>query len=210
MRRWETKALQCSWYTALERFGIIFVTICEVWRRKATVFALTLIGFGRSEKPNVTYTELLWAELVRDFIVEVVQEPVVLAGNSIGGFTTTIVSGLWPSLVSSLVLLNTAGKVIPDYKGLTYKKPRESSPIANPVSKLLLFYLQTSSDKLLTRCYPKQPSRVDKWLLNEVKRGSFDPGNTKSWRAFSLESTVAFELFSRSLRWQRACHSGKA
>lgn len=86
------------------------------------VFALTLIGFGRSEKPNVTYTELLWAELVRDFIVEIVQEPVVLAGNSIGGFTTTIVSGLWPSLVSSLILLNTAGKVIPDYKGLTYNK----------------------------------------------------------------------------------------
>lgn len=161
------------------------------------VFALTLIGFGRSEKPNVTYTELLWAELVRDFIVEVVQGPVVLAGNSIGGFTTTIVAGLWPSLVSSLILLNTAGKVIPDYKGLTYNKvfilsskfsfgltisdlsglctekvgyedgllfscmlmaflqPRESSPIAKPVSKLLLFYLQSSSDKLLTRCYPK-------------------------------------------------------
>ncbi|KAG0628795.1 hypothetical protein M758_1G053600 [Ceratodon purpureus] len=160
------------------------------------VFALTLIGFGRSEKPNVTYTELLWAELVRDFIVEVVQEPVVLAGNSIGGFTTTIVSGLWPSLVSSLVLLNTAGKVIPDYKGLTYKKPRESSPIANPVSKLLLFYLQTSSDKLLTRCYPKQPSRVDKWLLNEVKRGSFDPGNTKVLESiFLLRAPLPLNFF---------------
>jgi pimeloyl-ACP methyl ester carboxylesterase len=170
------------------------------------VFALTLIGFGRSEKPNVTYTELLWAELVRDFIVEVVQGPVVLAGNSIGGFTTTIVAGLWPSLVSSLILLNTAGKVIPDYKGLTYNKvfilsskfsfgltisdlsglctekvgygdgllfscmlmaflqPRESSPIAKPVSKLLLFYLQSSSDKLLTRCYPKV-TFFNLWLI---------------------------------------------
>lgn len=49
------------------------------------VWALTLVGFGRSEKPQITYTELTWAELVRDFIVEVVQEPVVLAGNSIGG-----------------------------------------------------------------------------------------------------------------------------
>lgn len=130
------------------------------------VWALTLVGFGRSEKPNITYTELTWAELVRDFIVEVVQEPVVLAGNSIGGsetivllhllslsheisaayltflnfqswfiehfskvtllldagFTTTVVAGLWPSLVTSLVLLNTAGKVVPDYKALTYQK----------------------------------------------------------------------------------------
>lgn len=38
------------------------------------------------------------------------------------GFTTTVVAGLWPSLVTSLVLLNTAGKVVPDYKGLTYQK----------------------------------------------------------------------------------------
>ena len=33
-------------------------------------------------------------------------------------------------------------------------QPRESSAIAKPVSKLLLFYLQTSSDRLLTQCYP--------------------------------------------------------
>jgi pimeloyl-ACP methyl ester carboxylesterase len=49
------------------------------------VWALTMVGFGRSEKPNITYTELLWAEQLRDFIVEVVGEPVILAGNSIGG-----------------------------------------------------------------------------------------------------------------------------
>jgi pimeloyl-ACP methyl ester carboxylesterase len=86
------------------------------------VWALTMVGFGRSEKPNITYTELLWAEQLRDFIVEVVGEPVILAGNSIGGYMTTVVAGLWPSLVTGLVLLNTAGRVIPDYKALTYNK----------------------------------------------------------------------------------------
>ena len=49
------------------------------------VWGLTMVGFGRSEKPPIAYTELLLAELVRDFIVEVVKEPVGLAGNSIGG-----------------------------------------------------------------------------------------------------------------------------
>jgi hypothetical protein len=38
------------------------------------------------------------------------------------GYMTTIVAGLWPSLVTGLVLLNTAGRVIPDYKALTYNK----------------------------------------------------------------------------------------
>lgn len=38
------------------------------------------------------------------------------------GYTTCVVAGLWPTLVKSLVLLNTAGQVTPDYTSLTYKK----------------------------------------------------------------------------------------
>lgn len=49
------------------------------------VWAITVLGFGKSEKPNIVYTELMWSELLRDFIVEVVGEPVHLIGNSIGG-----------------------------------------------------------------------------------------------------------------------------
>lgn len=51
------------------------------------VWALTTLGFGKSEKPNTVYTEVMWAELLRDFIVEVVREPVHLVGNSIGGMS---------------------------------------------------------------------------------------------------------------------------
>lgn len=49
------------------------------------VWAITKLGFGKSEKPNIIYSELLWAELLRDFIVDVVGEPIHLVGNSIGG-----------------------------------------------------------------------------------------------------------------------------
>jgi pimeloyl-ACP methyl ester carboxylesterase len=59
------------------------------------VFALTMLGFGRSEKPLITYTDLVWGELVRDFIVEVVREPAVVAGNSIGGDFAMPPSCLW-------------------------------------------------------------------------------------------------------------------
>lgn len=51
------------------------------------VWSLTMVGFGKSEKPNVVYTEVVWAELLRDFIVDVVGEPVHLVGNSIGGMS---------------------------------------------------------------------------------------------------------------------------
>ena len=44
-----------------------------------------MVGFGCSKNPPIAYTELLLAKLVRDFIIEVVKEPVTLTGNSIGG-----------------------------------------------------------------------------------------------------------------------------
>lgn len=54
------------------------------------VWAITMLGFGKSEKPNVVYSELLWAELLRDFIIEVVGEPAHLVGNSIGGMLSIL------------------------------------------------------------------------------------------------------------------------
>lgn len=66
----------------LEHYCDNLSAIAETGNR---VWAITLLGFGKSEKPNVVYTELMWAELLRDFIIEVMGEPAYLVGNSIGG-----------------------------------------------------------------------------------------------------------------------------
>lgn len=73
------------------------------------------------------------------------------------GFTTTVVAGLWPSLVKSLVLLNTAGKVVPDYKNLTYNKVKLVLLLSSFHSELLgctsipashVSWFQVSTDSL--------------------------------------------------------------
>lgn len=51
---------------------------------KYHVFAVDLIGFGRSEKPPMQYTQDLWEHLLWDFVKDVVGRPVYIAGNSIG------------------------------------------------------------------------------------------------------------------------------
>lgn len=86
------------------------------------VWALTILGFGKSEKPNIVYTELMWAELLRDFIVEVVGEPVHLVGNSIGGYIVAIVARFWHTLAKSVVLINSAGDIIPGYASVPFTK----------------------------------------------------------------------------------------
>ena len=48
------------------------------------VFALDLLGFGRSDKPLLAYSIDLWRDLVLDFATEFTGQGAILIGNSIG------------------------------------------------------------------------------------------------------------------------------
>ncbi|KAH9678290.1 photolyase/cryptochrome alpha/beta domain-containing protein [Citrus sinensis] len=137
------------------------------------VWAITLLGFGRSEKPNIVYTELMWSELLRDFTVEVVGEPVHLIGNSIGGYFVAIVACLWPAVVKSVVLINSAGNVIPEYSFLQFSNERQASGPVRLGARLLLFYLRLNISNFVKQCYPT----------------SYDPGVL-----VVLESIFSFKL----------------
>ncbi|CAM0952619.1 unnamed protein product [Alopecurus aequalis] len=153
------------------------------------VWAITLLGFGRSEKPNVDYSELLWSELLRDFIVDVVREPVHLVGNSIGGYICAIAAGLWPSLANSLVLLNSAGSVVPSYSFIPLNKEGRTSWLSRLLPSLLLLFLRSRAGSILKDYYPTRTERVDKTLVDEIIRASYDPGATTV-----IESIFNFNL----------------
>ncbi|MBA0727452.1 hypothetical protein Golax_000437, partial [Gossypium laxum] len=88
------------------------------WRRNIdtlaqdyTVYAIDLLGFGASDKPQgFSYSMEAWAELILDFLNEVVQKPTVLIGNSVGSLACVIAaSESSQNLVRGIVLLNCAG-----------------------------------------------------------------------------------------------------
>ncbi|CAK8575378.1 unnamed protein product [Lathyrus sativus] len=155
------------------------------------VWAITLLGFGKSEKPNIVYTELLWADLLRDFIVDVVGEPVHLVGNSIGGYIVAIVARVWSVLIKSIVLINSAGNVIPrnTTMSLSRQSDRQTSVATWLGSRIILFYLRLRIQELVKQCYPTKIERADDWLINEMLRASYDPGVP-----VVLESIFSFNL----------------
>ncbi|KAL3000400.1 hypothetical protein AAZX31_09G210700 [Glycine max] len=155
------------------------------------VWAITILGFGKSEKPNVVYTELLWAELLRDFIVDIVGEPVHLVGNSIGGYLVAILARIWSDLIKSIVLINSAGNVIPRYSfiPLSTIQDRQTSGASWLGSRILVFYLRLRTQELLKKCYPTRVERADDFLISEMLRASYDPGVL-----VVLESIFSFNL----------------
>ncbi|DBB12732.1 TPA: hypothetical protein ACH3X3_005508 [Trebouxia sp. C0006] len=76
------------------------------------VFAVDLLGFGWSDKALVDYSSNIWSDQIAAFIREVVDDgPVVLAGNSLGGYNSLATAARYPELVKGVVLLNGAGRI---------------------------------------------------------------------------------------------------
>ncbi|KAK9846485.1 hypothetical protein WJX81_005091 [Elliptochloris bilobata] len=75
------------------------------------VYALDLLGFGRSDKPLLSYTLELWRDLVLDFLAEFCAgAPALLVGNSMGSLICLNVAAAAPEgAVRGLALLNCAG-----------------------------------------------------------------------------------------------------
>ncbi|MEH2241747.1 alpha/beta fold hydrolase [Nostoc sp.] len=122
------------------------------WRKNITglcqnfeVFAIDLLGFGRSAKPNLQYSSDLWRDQLHDFISEVIGQKAVLAGNSLGGYACLCVAAQRPDSAAGLVLLNSAGPF------------SESQPTSEPEA------LQSEIQP------PKQPATLQKFLGDGTK-----------------------------------------
>ncbi|KAL4199171.1 hypothetical protein AMTRI_Chr03g143560 [Amborella trichopoda] len=78
--------------------------------KRYKVYAVDLLGFGWSEKAIIEYDATIWRDQVADFLKEIVKEPAVLVGNSLGGFTALMTAAEVPEQVQGVAILNSAGQ----------------------------------------------------------------------------------------------------
>jgi pimeloyl-ACP methyl ester carboxylesterase len=74
-----------------------------------TVYAVDLLGFGASAHPPLSYTAELYLEQLRAFLVEVVRQPALLVGSSLGGTYAIALAARHPALVTSVCAIGPAG-----------------------------------------------------------------------------------------------------
>lgn len=151
------------------------------------VWAIDLLGFGRSAKPEIPYSGDVWRDQLHDFIAEVIGQPAVLAGNSLGGYAALCVAAQRPQSAAGLVLINSAGPFT-DIQGTTKPDPVRSV-MGNVVrtlfqqdwaSFLLFQYVRQKSmiRKTLEKVYLDQSAVTDR-LIEEIYQPSCDPGAPK-------------------------------
>ncbi|MEB3175574.1 MAG: alpha/beta fold hydrolase [Cyanobacteriota bacterium] len=145
-----------------------------------SVWAIDLLGFGRSSKPNLAYSGDLWRRQLTAFIEEVIGEKTIIAGNSLGGYAALCVGADAPESVAGVILLNSAG---PFSDQLHPKQPQGIQKLFQTVlrqpwaSSLLFQFVRRRSNirKTLLKVYVN-PEAVTDQLVEEIYRPSCDPG----------------------------------
>ncbi|HEY9803784.1 MAG TPA: alpha/beta fold hydrolase [Leptolyngbyaceae cyanobacterium] len=174
------------------------------WRKNITglcndfeVFAIDLLGFGRSAKPKLQYSGDLWRDQLHDFISEVIGQKAVLAGNSLGGYACLCTASQRPESAAGVVLLNSAGPFSetqstsePEALQSQIQPPKQPSPIQKllgdsvkwifqqPLAQFFLFQYVRQGwviRQTLEKVYLDKSAITDQ-LVEEIARPAYDAG----------------------------------
>jgi pimeloyl-ACP methyl ester carboxylesterase len=165
------------------------------------VYAIDLIGFGASAKPQpgekIAYTLENWGQQVADFCREVVGEPAFLVGNSIGCIVVMQAAVSNPDIALGLALLNCSLRLLHDRKRATLPWSRR---VGAPLLQRLLsikpfgkfFFNQVAKPKtvrkILLQAYANAEVVTDE-LVDILMSPVSDPGAVAVFLAFTGYST---------------------
>ncbi|OPJ59588.1 alpha/beta fold hydrolase [Clostridium oryzae] len=83
--------------------------VIELMGSEYDIYAIDLLGYGESDKPDITYSIPMYVELLHDILQQLNIERTYLAGLSMGGGTSIGFSLKYPEMVDKLVLVDSLG-----------------------------------------------------------------------------------------------------
>lgn len=149
------------------------------------VYAIDLLGFGWSEKALIEYDAVVWRDQIVDFVKEIVKEPTILVGNSLGGFTALVAAEGLGEHVSGVALLNSAGQfgdssVKPDESEETGIQKFIVKPLKELFQRVVLGFLfwqakQPARVESVLKSVYINKSNVDDYLVESIIHPAADP-----------------------------------
>lgn len=153
-----------------------------------TVYVLDLPGCGLSEKPNVTYTNFFFVELITDFIKNLIQEPCDVIATGISASLAITSCNCDRALFKKLILVNPAS---PQQLGqIPGKRSRfRKGLLSIPILGRMLYHILISRN-MLTREFSQRlffdASKVDPSLIDYY----YESGHKASSKGRYLLSSI--------------------
>ncbi|XAR62904.1 hypothetical protein NMG60_11017831 [Bertholletia excelsa] len=152
------------------------------------VYAIDLIGYGYSDKPNPRelgdnsfYTFETWAAQLNDFCVEVVKDKAFFVCNSIGGVVSLQAAVLEPEICRGIVILNISLRMLHVKKQPWYGRPliRSFQSLLRNTTLGKVFYKSVATSasvrSILCQCYHDK-SQVTDELVEAILLPGLEPG----------------------------------
>lgn len=103
----DAAASSAEWHKLIQRLS-----------KNHTVYAIDLLGCGRSDKPALEYTNYLYVQMLQSFMKEVIQEKAIVIASNFSTSFVIMVNHMDDSLIEKIVLINPASlkelDVVPD------------------------------------------------------------------------------------------------
>lgn len=133
-----------------------------------TIYRIDLLGCGRSDKPNITYTNYLYVQLINDFIKQVIGEKTDIIATGESGAFSIAACHHDHSIIRKLILVN-----LPDIKVLAKIPDKRSKTIKNllhlPILGTFLYNMMTKKEilcKLFEEQYFYHAENLDNDLIS--------------------------------------------
>ena len=128
-----------------------------------TVYAVDLIGCGKSDKPLITYTNYFYVQMVQDFVTNVIGEKADVIASGLSSSFVIMANSADQSLFDNIIMLNPTDinelKKIPDEKSKMQIKLFQL-----PVIGKFLYYIAVNKENIeyeLTENRFYSPFKVD-------------------------------------------------
>ena len=178
--------------------------VVEKLSKTNTVYCIDLLGCGRSDKPNLIYTNYLYVQLITDFIKHVIGDKTdVIATGESGSFAIAACQGD-SSIINQIVLVNPVN--LKELSRIPTKRTKFLTWFINiPIFGTFLYNIITKKEdieKLFETTYYYHPLDINKGIISTYYE-SAHCGNASSKHLFASQcgkyTTINLEHCLKSL-----------
>jgi hypothetical protein len=167
-----------------------------------TVYTLDLLGCGRSAKPNLTYTNFLYVQLVTDFVKNVIGHKTNVVASGLSGSFVVMACANDKDTFDKVMLINpvdiTSLNQIPTKSSKIIKSLLELPFIGTFVYNVIAS--RTSIDAMLTEQYFFNPFGISQPMIDSCYEAAHIGGSNGKYLLASILGNYVYFNISHGLR----------
>lgn len=165
--------------------------------KKYTVYTIDLLGCGRSDKPNINYTNYLYVQLLTAFVKEVIKTPTNIVATDISASFVIMTNHMDKEVFKKIVLINPISlkqlEVIPDDLS-KFKQVIINTPVIGTFIYNILMNPKQIDRQFRTRYFHKEQGISSTTEDEYYEAAHLDEGNGKYLYSSLLSNYMNFNI----------------